>query len=100
MQKGDVVVVTGALKKVVEFLATATKEDLRILSSFFTEEARGTTDAKKLMKPLKVTNIYPKEFVVEVEISKTERWEDREEYFKKLTAEELENEDETEAEGI
>lgn len=87
VEKGDAVVVTGALKKVVDFLSTASKEDIRILSSFFTEGASGTADAKKLQKPLKVTNYYQREDTIEVALGKTAYWEEKGEYFSKVTAE-------------
>jgi tRNA U55 pseudouridine synthase TruB len=84
LQKGDVVVAVGRLKKVVDFLASADKETIRLLISFFEGDASGPTDAKKLAKPVEVKNVYHKEMTVEVGVSKTAVWEEREEYFAKL----------------
>lgn len=84
LKKGDVVVVCGRLKTVVDFLSNADKETLRILSSFFEDDASGPADAKKLKKPLTVKNVYSKDMTIEVQISKTALWEEREEYFNKM----------------
>ena len=82
IEKGDAVKVTGPLKKVVDFLATADKETLRLLASFFDGEAKGVTDAKKFKKTLLVSNIY--KGAVEVALSKGYVWEEKEIYFKKV----------------
>lgn len=86
-QKGDVVQPCGKLKKVVDFLASADKETLRLLSSFFTGEAKGPVDAKRMQKPLVIKNIYPKDLTIEVELTKNYLWEEREEYFDKVQLE-------------
>lgn len=70
----------GQLKKVVDFLASADKETIRILSSFFAGEAKGTTDAKKFQKPLKVVNVYKD--TIEVEVNKNYLWEEKTDLFK------------------
>ena len=84
LQKGDVVVAVGKLKKVVDFLAEADKETLRLLASFFEGDASAIADAKKLKKPVEVKNIYRNDMTVEVGVSKTAVWEEREEYFSKV----------------
>jgi hypothetical protein len=48
LTKGDVVKARGRLKTVVDFLATADKETIRILASFFEGDAKGPADAKRL----------------------------------------------------
>ena len=83
-QKGDVVQVCGRLKKVVEFLADADKETIRLLASFFAGEAKGSVDAKRLKKPCHVTGIYDKGMSIEVEMSKNFLWEEKAEYFQKV----------------
>ena len=84
IEKGDAVVTTGKLQKVVDFLADADKETLRILASFFQGDAKGATDAKRLKKPCSVVGVYPKEFVLAVELTKGYVWEEKEEYFTKV----------------
>lgn len=83
-EKGDAVQAIGKLKKVVDFLADADKETLRILASFFDGDAKGPTDAKRFKKPLLVKKVYEKDQTVEVEVSKTFVWEDKLEYFEKV----------------
>ena len=90
VSKDDVVAISGSLKKVCEFLSKATKEDLRVLSSFFVGDAKGPVDARRLLKPLHVTNVYAREGTIEVELTKNEVWEEKSEYFQKLTPEEVE----------
>lgn len=82
-QKGDVVQVCGKLKKVVDFLAESDKETIRLLASFFTGEAKGSVDAKRLKKPSIVSNIYDKGLTLEVEMTKNFLWEEKAEYFEK-----------------
>lgn len=82
--KDDVVQPCGKLKKVVDFLASADKETLRLLSSFFTGEAKGPTDAKRMQKPLVIKNVYLKDLTIEVELTKNYLWEERESYFEKV----------------
>ena len=79
VEKGDVVVVKGKLKDVVDFLAKADKETMRILASFFQDEAKGTTDAKRLTKPMPITNVYKDS--IEVKISSQYVWEEKPDYF-------------------
>lgn len=83
-QKGDVVQPIGRLKKVVDFLADADKETIRLLASFFTGEAKGAADAKRLKKPCMVTNTYDGGLTTEVEMTKNFLWEERSEYFEKV----------------
>src|SRR3972149_3555538 len=83
-EKGDAVRAIGKLKKVVDFLADADKETLRILASFFSDDAKGSTDAKRFKKPVLVKKVYPKDQTVEVEVSKTFVWEEKMEYFEKV----------------
>lgn len=90
IQTGDVVEVQGQLKKVVDFLATADKETLRLLSSFFQDEASGISDAKKLRKPCRVKTVYKAQgnTTIEVELSKDYLWEEKDEYFRKVDLDE------------
>lgn len=83
-EKGDAVQACGKLKKVVDFLAGADKETLRLLASFFQDDAKGPTDAKRLQKPVLVKKIYEKDMTVEVELSKTYVWEEKLEYFEEV----------------
>lgn len=92
LEKGDAVIPVGKLKKVVDFLADADKETLRILSSFFEGDAKGATDAKRLKKPCIVAGVYPKEFLIGVEITKGYIWEEKEEYWTKVEVPETSNE--------
>ncbi len=78
-EEGEEVVVIGRLKKVVDFLATADKETIRILASFFQGDAKGTTDAKKLSKTLKISKVYLKS--LEVVMQKGFVWEEKQDYF-------------------
>ncbi len=83
-EKGDAVQAIGKLKKVIDFLSDADKETLRILASFFSEDAKGSTDAKRFKKPVLVRKVYSKDQTVEVEVSKTFVWEEKMEYFEKV----------------
>ena len=78
LKKGDRVVAIGSLKEVVDFLASADDEKLRLLKSFL---SGGTPieDAKKLGKPLKVGKIYKD--TLEVTLSKDYVWEEHKDYF-------------------
>lgn len=82
-RSGDPVTPKGKLKKVVDFLATADKETLRILSSFFDgEDADAIADAKKLQKTRPVTNVYKD--TLEVSLLRNEYFfEEKKEYWEK-----------------
>jgi len=80
-EEGDMVVPVSKLKKVVDFLASSDKETIRILASFFEEDARGTLDAKKLKKPCRVNKVYKDS--LEVEMQKNYVWEESQEYFER-----------------
>lgn len=84
LEKGDVVQACGKLKKVIDFLAGADKETLRLLASFFEGDAKGSSDAKSLNRPVIVKKVYPKDETVEVELTKTFVWEEKLEYFEKV----------------
>ena len=84
LEKGDVVQACGKLKKVIDFLAGADKETLRLLASFFEGDAKGSSDAKSLNGPVIVKKVYPKDETVEVELTKTFVWEEKLEYFEKV----------------
>ena len=86
LMKGDVVRVRGRLKTVVDFLAAADKETIRILSSFFEGDAKGPADAKRLTKPVHINKFYDNGAEVEVQLSKNYVWSDRLEYFQKVEA--------------
>lgn len=80
MIEGDMVVPCGRLETVVNFLASADKETIRLLASFFTEDARGTADAKRLKKPCLVVKVHKDS--LEVKLSKGYIWEEKYDYFK------------------
>lgn len=84
LQKGDAVVVRGKLKKIVEFVAGLDKEELRLLASFFEDEAKGPADAKRLLKPVLITKFYDQGTEVEVQLSKNYVWSERISYWEKV----------------
>jgi hypothetical protein len=84
LTKGDVVKARGRLKVVVDFLATADKETIRILASFFEGEAKGPADAKRLLKPVPINKFYDQGAVVEVQLSKNYVWDEKLEYWEKV----------------
>ena len=87
LTKGDVVRARGRLKKVVDFLAEADKETIRILASFFEGDAKGPTDAKRLTKPVPINKFYDQGAVVEVQLSKNYVWDEKLEYWEKVEEE-------------
>lgn len=87
IEKGDAVRPVGKLKKVIDFLAEADKETLRLLASFFDGEANGPSDAKRFKKPLLVKKVFERDQTVEIEVSKTFVWEEKIEYFEKVDGE-------------
>ena len=77
----------GKFKRVVDFLASADKEMLRILSSFFEVGCDPITDAKRLQKPHVVTKIYKD--TLDISINRGEEtWEERKDYFELSSVEE------------
>jgi hypothetical protein len=92
VEAGDAVQAVGKLKKVVDFLSGCDKEDLRILASFFEGDAKGPIDAKRFKKPVLVKKVYEKSQTIEVEVSKTFVWEDKDIYFEKVVEEVPESE--------
>jgi hypothetical protein len=87
LTKGDVVRARGRLKKVAEFLSDADKETIRILASFFENDAKGPADAKRLLKPVPITKFYDQGAVVEVQLSKNYVWDEKLEYWEKVEEE-------------
>jgi hypothetical protein len=87
LTKGDVVKARGRLKTVVDFLATADKETIRILASFFEGDAKGPADAKRLTKPVLINKFYDSGAVVEVQLSKNYVWDEKLEYWEKVEEE-------------
>jgi len=78
LKKGDVVVPIGTLKEVVDFLAKADAETLRLLRSFLSAGAP-VEDAKLLTSPRKVSKVYKD--TLEVSLSKEYVWEENLDYF-------------------
>lgn len=74
IKKGDLVTATGALKEVVDFLASADKEKMRLLNSLL-DSADPVADAKLLQTPKKVTKVYKDS--IEVALSKDFLWEEK-----------------------
>ena len=74
----------GKFKKVVDFLAGADKETLRLLGTFFEgEKPDPVGDAKKLQKPKRINKVYRD--TLEVAISRGEfLWEEKQEYWEKV----------------
>lgn len=87
LTKGDVVKARGRLKTVVDFLATADKETIRILASFFEGDAKGPADAKRLTKPVAINKFYDQGAIVEVQLSKNYVWDEKLEYWEKVEEE-------------
>ena len=78
IKKGDLVVPTGVLKEVVDFLASAEGEKLRLLKAFLDGD-EPVKDAKYLLASRKVNKIYKDS--LEVTFSKDYVWEERKEYW-------------------
>jgi len=78
LKKGDVVVPIGTLKDVVDFLAKADAETLRLLRSFLSAGSP-VEDAKLLTSPRKVNKVYKDS--LEVTLSKEYVWEEGIDYF-------------------
>lgn len=81
-KKGDLVTAAGPLKEVVDFLASADPERLRLLRSFL---SGGTPveDAKLLRSPRKVSKVYKD--TLEVTASKGYVWEEKTVYFERAS---------------
>lgn len=84
---GDVVRPRGKFKKVIDFLAGADKESLRLLGTFFEgEKPDPIGDAKKLQKPKKVNKVYRD--TLEVAIARGEFvWEEKMDLWEKVKEE-------------
>jgi hypothetical protein len=78
MEKGDTVRVVGKLKGVVDFLAAADDDTMKLLYSFL-QEKDPHADARLLQKSLSVNKVYKNS--VEVMMSKGYVFEEKKEYF-------------------
>jgi len=80
LRVGDKVKPRGKFKKVIDFLASADKETLRLLASFFEEGCDPIADAGRLQKPHIVSKIYKD--TLDVSLNRGENvWEEKICYF-------------------
>lgn len=78
IKKGDLVTTAGALKEVVDFLASADGEKLRLLRTFL-DGGTPVEDAKLLQTPRQVGKVYTE--TLEVTITKVYVWEEKKIYW-------------------
>lgn len=86
MEKGNVVKVAGKLKAVVDFLASADDETLKLLYSFL-QEKDPIADAKALQKPLVINKLYKNS--IEVTMGRGYVFEEKTELFEEATSKKM-----------